>query len=98
MKVTTLIIIILSSVLNVIIKQNFIKLKSKLETLGTKGVKSMKKLSLTDRLIIHCVLFLVEGLGRTSEIFYNFNVDHFVAEIKKLLSEKEDDFDAGESI
>lgn len=58
----------------------------------------MKKLSLTDRLIIHCVLFLVEGLGRTSEIFYNFNVDHFIAEIKKLLSEKEDNGNAGESI
>lgn len=49
----------------------------------------MKKLSLIDKLIIHCVLFLIEGLGRSSEIFYNFNVDHFIAEIKKLLSEKE---------
>ena len=50
----------------------------------------MKKLSLIDRLIIHCVLFLIEGLGLSGEIFYNFNVDHFVTEIKKLLNEKED--------
>lgn len=49
----------------------------------------MEKLSLTDRLIIHCVLFLIEGLGRHSNRFYNYNVDHFIAEIKKLLNEKE---------
>lgn len=58
----------------------------------------MKKLSLTDRIIIRCVLFLIEGVGRTSEIFYNYNVDHFIAEIKKLLNEKEDNGNAGESI
>ena len=50
----------------------------------------MKKLSLVDKLIIHCVLFLIEGLGRHSEYFYNFHVDDFSADIKKLLNEKED--------
>ncbi len=45
----------------------------------------MKKLSIIDKIIIRCVLFLIEGLGRISDVFYNFNVDKFTEDIKTLL-------------
>lgn len=56
----------------------------------------MKKLSITDKIVIYCILFLVQALTRNSNVFYNYQADHFNAEVKKAMSGKEED-ENGES-
>lgn len=56
----------------------------------------MKKLSITDKIVIYCILFLVQALTRNSNVFYNYQADHFITEVKKAMSGKEED-ENGES-
>lgn len=51
----------------------------------------MKNLSLGDRIVIHCVLFIIEGVQRSCNCFYNYEADHFVEKIKQLLEESKND-------
>lgn len=50
----------------------------------------MKKLSFTDKIVIYCILFLVQALTRNSDVFYNYQADHFIAEVKKAMAGKEE--------
>lgn len=54
----------------------------------------MKKLSITDKIVIYCILFLVQALTRNSDVFYNYQADHFIAEVKKAIAGKEEDGNA----
>lgn len=49
-----------------------------------KGGKEMKELSIKDRIVISCVLFLISGMAEKSSNFYNFRVSEFLEEVKRL--------------
>jgi hypothetical protein len=51
----------------------------------------MKKLSLGDRIVIHCVLFIIEGVQKSCTCFYNFEADHFIEKVKQLLEESKNE-------
>lgn len=44
----------------------------------------MKELSIKDRIVIACVLFLISGMAEKSSNFYNFRVSEFLEEVKRL--------------
>lgn len=44
----------------------------------------MKELSIKDRIVIACVLFLISGMAEKSNNFYNFRVSEFLEEVKQL--------------
>lgn len=44
----------------------------------------MKELSIKDRIVIACVLFLISGMAEKSSNFYNFRASEFLEQVKKL--------------
>lgn len=54
----------------------------------------MNKLSVSDKIVIYCILFLVQALTRNSNVFYNYQADHFIAEVKKVMAGKEENENA----
>lgn len=50
------------------------------------GGQKMKELTIRERIIVACILFLIGGLAERNTSFLNFRISEFLEQVKQLSS------------